>query len=98
MLLARVTLAGFYAGFINALAGGGSFLTLPALIAAGIPPVAAFSACAVAAHQAEIHPPFRDVHRPRAKRLFLRQTGVKARPAIRRKARAFFAISRFSRL
>jgi uncharacterized membrane protein YfcA len=33
--------AAFLAGGLNALAGGGSFLTLPALIAAGVPPVAA---------------------------------------------------------
>ncbi|MGP0058951.1 MAG: sulfite exporter TauE/SafE family protein [Beijerinckiaceae bacterium] len=39
LLLVIIAIAGFAAGFINALAGGGSFLTLPALIAAGIPPV-----------------------------------------------------------
>lgn len=33
--------AAFGAGAINAVAGGGSFLTLPALIYAGVPPVAA---------------------------------------------------------
>ncbi len=33
--------AAFFAGVLNALAGGGSFLTLPALILAGLPPVAA---------------------------------------------------------
>ncbi len=33
--------AAFVAGGLNAVAGGGSFLTLPALIAAGVPPVAA---------------------------------------------------------
>ncbi len=33
--------AAFVGGALNALAGGGSFLTLPALIAIGIPPVAA---------------------------------------------------------
>ena len=31
--------AGFLAGAMNALAGGGSFVTLPALIAAGVPSV-----------------------------------------------------------
>ncbi|WP_374305321.1 sulfite exporter TauE/SafE family protein [Methylocella sp.] len=36
-----VALAAFAAGVINALAGGGSFLTLPAMIAAGAPPIAA---------------------------------------------------------
>jgi len=33
--------AAFLAGAMNAMAGGGSFLTLPALVHAGIPPVAA---------------------------------------------------------
>lgn len=33
--------AAFVAGGLNALAGGGSFLTLPALMAVGVPPVAA---------------------------------------------------------
>lgn len=34
-----VVLAGFVAGAMNALAGGGSFVSLPALIAVGVPPV-----------------------------------------------------------
>lgn len=34
-------LAGFLGGMLNAVAGGGSFITLPALIFAGVPPVAA---------------------------------------------------------
>ena len=33
--------AAFFAGALNAVAGGGSFITLPALIYAGVPPVAA---------------------------------------------------------
>ncbi|AKJ95623.1 membrane protein [Thioalkalivibrio versutus] len=33
--------AGFFAGLLNAVAGGGSFLTLPALMSVGVPPVAA---------------------------------------------------------
>jgi uncharacterized protein len=36
-----ITGAAFFAGGINALAGGGSFLTLPALVFAGIPAVSA---------------------------------------------------------
>lgn len=36
-----ITIAAFFAGVLNAIAGGGSFLTLPALIFAGVPPVAA---------------------------------------------------------
>ncbi|MEA3288069.1 MAG: TSUP family transporter, partial [Candidatus Marinimicrobia bacterium] len=36
--LAAVLLIGASAGFINVLAGGGSFLTLPLLIFLGLPP------------------------------------------------------------
>jgi uncharacterized protein len=36
-----ITVAAFLAGGINALAGGGSFLTLPALVFAGVPAVSA---------------------------------------------------------
>lgn len=36
-----LALAALAAGGLNAVAGGGSFLTLPALLAAGVPPVAA---------------------------------------------------------
>ncbi|MFP4080675.1 MAG: TSUP family transporter, partial [Ectothiorhodospira sp.] len=39
--LALVSLSAFLAGGLNALAGGGSFLTLPALVFTGVPPVAA---------------------------------------------------------
>ena len=38
---ALLALAAAVAGALNAMAGGGSFLTLPALIAVGVPPVAA---------------------------------------------------------
>ena len=40
--------AGFLAGILNAIAGGGSFLTFPALVYAGIPPVSANATSAVA--------------------------------------------------
>lgn len=40
--------AAFLAGALNTVAGGGTFLTFPALIAAGIPPVAANATSAVA--------------------------------------------------
>ncbi len=36
-----ITVAAFFAGILNALAGGGSFLTFPALVYAGVPVVAA---------------------------------------------------------
>ncbi|MEB8389285.1 sulfite exporter TauE/SafE family protein [Rhodobacteraceae bacterium KMM 6894] len=39
--LVLICIAGFAAGVLNAVAGGGTFLTLPALIWLGIPPVAA---------------------------------------------------------
>ncbi|WP_036262595.1 sulfite exporter TauE/SafE family protein [Methylocapsa aurea] len=48
MVVALVTLAAFAAGFINAVAGGGSFLTFPALIAAGLPPIDANASSTVA--------------------------------------------------
>lgn len=41
MLLLLVLVAGLWAGLQNALAGGGSFVTLPALIVAGMSPLAA---------------------------------------------------------
>jgi uncharacterized membrane protein YfcA len=43
-----VLVAGFVAGGMNALAGGGSFVTLPALIAAGVPSVQANASSTVA--------------------------------------------------
>lgn len=43
-----VFLAGAVAGAMNALAGGGSFVSLPALIAAGVPPVLANTSSTVA--------------------------------------------------
>jgi hypothetical protein len=41
MLIALLLLAGLWAGLQNALAGGGSFITLPALILSGMSPLAA---------------------------------------------------------
>ncbi|GAB3457140.1 sulfite exporter TauE/SafE family protein [Massilia terrae] len=43
-----VLLAGVVAGAMNALAGGGSFVSLPAMIAAGVPPVQANASSTVA--------------------------------------------------
>ena len=40
-MLALIFLAGLVAGAMNSLAGGGSFVTLPALILSGMPPLAA---------------------------------------------------------
>ncbi|MFC6672213.1 sulfite exporter TauE/SafE family protein [Marinobacterium aestuariivivens] len=41
-------LAGYCAGVLNTIAGGGSFLTFPALVYAGVPPIAANATSAVA--------------------------------------------------
>ena len=49
-----IILAGFGAGFINALAGGGSFLTFPALIAAGLPAIDANATSTVALFPAQV--------------------------------------------
>ena len=43
-----IVAAAFGAGVLNTLAGGGTFLTLPALVAIGVPPVAANATSAVA--------------------------------------------------
>ncbi len=49
-----VILAGFGAGFINALAGGGSFLTFPALIGAGLPAIDANATSTLALFPAQV--------------------------------------------
>ena len=43
-----LAIAGFLAGVVNTIAGGGTFLTFPALIAVGAPPVAANATSTVA--------------------------------------------------
>ena len=45
---ALLGLAAFGAGVLNAIAGGGSFLTFPALVFAGVPPIAANATSALA--------------------------------------------------
>jgi len=54
MIVVLVILAAFAAGFINAIAGGGSFLTFPALIAAGLPPIDANASSTVALFPGQI--------------------------------------------
>jgi uncharacterized membrane protein YfcA len=54
MILLLVGAAAFAAGLINAIAGGGSFLTFPALIAAGLPPIAANASSTVALFPGQI--------------------------------------------
>ncbi|MGB7242375.1 MAG: sulfite exporter TauE/SafE family protein [Sulfitobacter sp.] len=46
--VAVISLAAFFAGVLNAIAGGGSFLTFPALVFIGVPPIAANATSAVA--------------------------------------------------
>lgn len=46
--LSVLLLAGYFAGVLNAVAGGGSFLTFPALVWAGYPPIVANATSAVA--------------------------------------------------
>ncbi|UFS57363.1 sulfite exporter TauE/SafE family protein [Comamonadaceae bacterium M7527] len=48
LTLAVLASAAFGAGVLNAIAGGGSFLTFPALVFAGIPPIAANATSALA--------------------------------------------------
>ncbi len=43
-----VAASGLFAGMINSVAGGGSFLTLPVLVACGLPPIAANATSTVA--------------------------------------------------
>jgi uncharacterized membrane protein YfcA len=50
---ALIALAGFAAGFMNVLAGGGSFLTLPVLIAAGLSALGANASSTVALFPAQ---------------------------------------------
>ena len=70
--------AAFAAGALNTVAGGGTFLTLPALVAVGVPPVAANATSAVAVFPGYLGgamgflPEMRSFDRP----LLLRLTGV----------------------
>jgi uncharacterized membrane protein YfcA len=54
MISAIVAVAAFAAGFINAVAGGGTFFTFPALIAAGLPPIDANASNTVALFPGQI--------------------------------------------
>jgi uncharacterized protein len=48
LIWAMTGVAALLAGALNAVAGGGSFLTFPALVAAGVPPIAANATSAMA--------------------------------------------------
>jgi uncharacterized protein len=52
--IALIVVAAFAGGVLNAVAGGGSFLTLPALITAGVPAVAANATSALALWPASV--------------------------------------------
>jgi len=54
MIFVVVAAASFAAGFINAVAGGGSFLTFPVLVAAGLPSLAANASNTVAHFPAQV--------------------------------------------
>jgi uncharacterized membrane protein YfcA len=41
LILLALAGAGMVAGFVDAIAGGGGLIALPALLAAGVPPIAA---------------------------------------------------------
>ncbi len=53
-LLALIALAGLYAGIQNALAGGGSFITFPTLLLAGLNPLAANMSSTIALFPSQI--------------------------------------------
>jgi uncharacterized protein len=53
MILVLIAAAGFVAGFINVLAGGGSFITLPALVAGGLTALGANATSTVALFPAQ---------------------------------------------
>jgi uncharacterized protein len=53
-VLALIVLAGFYAGAQNVLAGGGSFITFPTLLLAGINPLAANMTSTIALFPSQI--------------------------------------------
>ena len=54
LILLLLLAAGFAAGFINVLAGGGSFITLPAMIAAGLTALGANASSTVALFPAQV--------------------------------------------
>lgn len=73
-----IVLAAFGAGVLNTVAGGGTFLTLPALVAIGVPPVMANATSAVAVFPGYLGGAlgFRREMRAFAPALLLRLTGV----------------------
>ena len=73
-------LAAFAAGVLNAIAGGGSFLTFPALVFAGVPPVAANATSAIAVSPGYLGSTlgFRPELRSLPATLLWRETGIAA--------------------
>lgn len=74
------SLAAFGAGVLNAIAGGGSFLTFPALVFAGVPPVAANATSAMAVSPGYLGSTlgFRPELRTLPAALLWRETGIAA--------------------
>jgi uncharacterized membrane protein YfcA len=73
-------LAAFAAGVLNAIAGGGSFLTFPALVFAGVPPVVANATSAIAVSPGYLGSTlgFRSELRSLPATLLWRETGIAA--------------------
>lgn len=73
-------LAAFAAGVLNAIAGGGSFLTFPALVFAGVPPMAANATSAIAVSPGYLGSTlgFRPELRSLPATLLWRETGIAA--------------------
>ena len=63
MLLVLVLIAGLWAGLQNTLAGGGSFITLPALIISGMSPLAANITSTVALFPGQVTSGFAEIGR-----------------------------------
>ena len=74
LIVGMLFLAGLLAGIFNAVAGGGSFFSFPALLAAGVPPVAAnvsnciavwpANALAVVGYRNELHKHLHGIAKP----------------------------------
>lgn len=78
MIHALLFLVGFIAGAMNAAAGGGSFLTFPAFVYAGVPPVAANASSTVALFPGSLASAwkFREHIRPFANISIIAMTGL----------------------
>ncbi len=73
-----IAVAAFLAGILNAIAGGGSFLTFPALVFAGVPPVIANATSAIAVFPGYLAAAvgFKDDIASVERKQLIRQTGI----------------------